>query len=123
MPESPQAKRFNCSTFIVHHSALDTAVGAGDTRMDKMKHGRLGSSKPGGSSDNLTNVWEWRRSHRSGEGSSTLHNLIPFSGGGDKLQCAKASVFTVSFYPPATPRNVNSPYFMSNYMQKCLSFC
>lgn len=46
--------------FIRHHSALTTAAGAGDTRMDKRKPVPL--RKPGASSDNSANVLEWRRS-------------------------------------------------------------
>lgn len=37
--------------FIVHHSAMGTAVAAGDTGMDKMKCLPLGSSKLGAASD------------------------------------------------------------------------
>lgn len=84
-------------TFIVHHSAADTAAGAGDTRMDKMKHGPLGSTKPGASSDKFASILEWTWSHRSGEGRSKLHNRIPFRDGDDKLQCAEPSAFAVSF--------------------------
>lgn len=81
----------------MHHSAADTAAGAGDTRMDKMKHGPLRSAKPGASSDNFASILEWRWSHRSGEGRSKLHNRITFRDGDDKLQCAEPSAFAVSF--------------------------
>ena len=39
-------------TFNVHHCALHTAAGTGDTRVDKMKHLPLGSSKLRTTSDN-----------------------------------------------------------------------
>lgn len=98
VPESPQAKRFNCLTNIYWAPlCMGTAAGAGDTRMDKMKQGLLGSSKPGASSDNFANILEWRWSHRSREGRSKLHSWIPFIDSEEKLQCTKPSMFTVSF--------------------------
>lgn len=123
IPTSQEIQLFGKHVSIARHSALAAAAGAGDTRMDKEKPVPLRRWKPGASSDNSAYVSERRGSHRSRERRQKLRNQLPFSAGGDKVQCAQASVFTISFYPPATRWSIHSPHFMSNDMQKGLSFC
>lgn len=98
--------------FNVHHCALHTTAGTGDTRVDKMKHLPLGSSKLRTTShSSAASMGMQVATENQGESRWKLHNLIPFNNDNAKLHCANTPCSLFPFILSLSLWSINNPIY------------